>query len=128
MVACRREEAKLSQQVEQQRPLLRELEQRQAALIAERNAARRNHGPLLERHRLRAERLGKLQTAQTEQQHRLAESASDWNRCGLNSKTSTLLNKTAAGMVMRRPGSSFNRISKRQTQPWNKPGSGGMSC
>ncbi|WP_413441233.1 chromosome segregation protein SMC [Synechococcus sp. MIT S1220] len=73
MVACRREEAKLNQQVEQQRPLLRELEQRQAALIAERNAARRNHGPILERHRLRAERLSKLQTAQSEQQHRLAE-------------------------------------------------------
>ena len=73
MVACRREEAKLNQQVEQQRPLLRELEQRQAALIAERNAARRNHGPILERHRLRAERLSKLQTDQSEQQQRLAE-------------------------------------------------------
>ena len=40
-------------------------------MIAERNAARRNHGPLLERSRQRAERLSKLQQDQTEQQQRL---------------------------------------------------------
>ena len=72
LVACRREESKLAQLIEQQKPQLRELEKQQAALIAERNAARRNHGPLLERSRQRAERLSKLQQDQTEQQQRLA--------------------------------------------------------
>ena len=72
LVACRREESKLAQLIEQQKPQLRELEKQQAALIAERNAARRNHGPLLERSRQRAERLNKLQQDQTEQQQRLA--------------------------------------------------------
>ncbi|WP_115009370.1 chromosome segregation protein SMC [Synechococcus sp. N5] len=71
LVACRREESKLAQLIEQQKPQLRELENQQAALIAERNAARRNHGPLLERSRQRAERLSKLQQDQTEQQQRL---------------------------------------------------------
>ena len=71
LVACRREESKLAQLIEQQKPQLRELEKQQAALIAERNAARRNHGPLLERSRQRAERLSKLQQDQTEQQERL---------------------------------------------------------
>ena len=60
LAACRREESKLAQTLEQQKPQLRELEQRQAALVAERNAARRNHGPLLERSRQRAERLSRL--------------------------------------------------------------------
>ena len=71
LVACRREESKLAQLIEQQKPQLRELEKQQAALIAERNAARRNHGPLLERSRQRAERLSRLQQDQTEQQQRL---------------------------------------------------------
>ena len=71
LVACRREESKLAQLIEQQKPQLRELEKQQAALISERNAARRNHGPLLERSRQRAERLSKLQQDQTEQQQRL---------------------------------------------------------
>ncbi len=71
LVACRREESKLAQLIEQQKPHLRELEKQQAALIAERNAARRNHGPLLERSRQRAERLSKLQQDQTAQQQRL---------------------------------------------------------
>ncbi len=71
LVACRREESKLAQLIEQQKPQLRELEKQQAALIAERNAARRNHAPLLERSRQRAERLSKLQQDQTEQQQRL---------------------------------------------------------
>ena len=71
LVACRREESKLAQLIEQQKPQLRELEKQQAALIAERNAARRNHGPLLERSRQRAERLSKLQLDQTAQQQRL---------------------------------------------------------
>jgi len=71
LVVCRREEASLGQALEQQKPRLRELEQRQAALVAERNAARRNHGPLLERSRLRAERLSKLQQDQASQRQRL---------------------------------------------------------
>ena len=71
LAACRREEAKLSQSLEQLKPQLRDLEQQQAGLVAERNAARRNHGPLLERGRQRAERLAKLQQDQTSQQQRL---------------------------------------------------------
>ena len=71
LAACRREETKLGQQLEQLKPHLREQEQRQAALVAERNAARRNHGPLLERSRQRAERLTRLQQDQSAQQLRL---------------------------------------------------------
>ena len=71
LAACRREESKLAQTLEQLKPQLRDLEKRQAALVAERNAARRNHGPLLERSRQRSERLAQLQQDQTAQQQRL---------------------------------------------------------
>ena len=71
LAACRREESKLAQTLEQLKPQLRDLEKRQAALVAERNAARRNHGPLLERSRQRSERLARLQQDQTAQQQRL---------------------------------------------------------
>ena len=71
LAACRREESKLGQSLEQLKPQLRELEQKQAALVAERNAARRNHGPLLERSRQRAERLDRLQQDQASQRQRL---------------------------------------------------------
>ena len=71
LAACRREENRLLQSLEQERPLLRQLEQRQAALDAERTAAKRAHGPLLERCRQRSERLHSLQVNRTEQEQRL---------------------------------------------------------
>ena len=71
LAACRREESRLLQALEQERPLLRQLEQRQAALDAERTAAKRAHGPLLERCRQRSERLQSLQSNRTEQEQRL---------------------------------------------------------
>ena len=71
LAACRREESRLLQSLEQERPLLRQLEQRQAALDAERTAAKRAHGPLLERCRQRTERLHSLQANRTEQEQRL---------------------------------------------------------
>ena len=71
LAACRREESRLLQSLEHERPLLRQLEQRQAALDAERTAAKRAHGPLLERCRQRSERLHSLQANRTEQEQRL---------------------------------------------------------
>ncbi|MEJ6584257.1 MAG: chromosome segregation protein SMC [Synechococcus sp. ChBW.bin.23] len=71
LAACRREESRLLQSLEQERPLLRQLEQRQAALDAERTAAKRAHGPLLERCRQRSERLHSLQANRSEQEQRL---------------------------------------------------------
>ena len=71
LVACRREESRLLQSLEHERPLLRQLEQRQAALDAERTAAKRAHGPLLERCRQRSERLHSLQANRSEQEQRL---------------------------------------------------------
>jgi chromosome segregation protein len=49
LVACRRQEGALGQQLEGLRPQLAERQQRQAALEAERQAARRSHAPLLQR-------------------------------------------------------------------------------
>ena len=72
LVACRREEQRLIDQLETARPRLRELEQRQAALEAERNAARRAHGPLMERCKQRNQRLETLRNAETSGRERLA--------------------------------------------------------
>ena len=71
LAASRREENRLIEALEQQKPALRQLEQRQAALVAERNAAHRNHGPLIERNRERIERLEQLRRNQQEHQERL---------------------------------------------------------
>ena len=71
LAASRREENRLIEALEQQKPALRQLEQRQAALVAERNAAHRNHGPLIERNRERTERLEQLRRNQQEHQERL---------------------------------------------------------
>ena len=72
LAASRREENRLIEALEQQKPALRQLEQRQAALVAERNAAHRNHGPLIERNRERTERLEQLRRNQQEHQERLS--------------------------------------------------------
>lgn len=72
LAASRREENRLIEALEQQKPALRQLEQRQAALVAERNAAHRNHGPLIERNRERTERLEQLRRDQQEHQERLS--------------------------------------------------------
>ena len=69
LTACRREEQRLVEAVDQLRPALRQREQRQAALEAERQAAKRAHGPLLERVQQRQHKLSELQQAQ--QKHRL---------------------------------------------------------
>jgi len=71
LVACHREEQRLAAALESARPQLRELEQRQAALEAERTAARRAHGPLLERCRQRNQRLDGLRNSQAQRQERL---------------------------------------------------------
>ncbi|BEV36802.1 chromosome segregation protein SMC [Synechococcus sp. M16CYN] len=64
---CWREESELAQLLEQQKSQLRKLEQHQAIINAERNAAQRNRGSLLERECQRAERLSHLQKNQTTQ-------------------------------------------------------------
>ncbi len=71
LVASKKEESRLINQLEEARPCLRQLEQRQAALEAERTAARRSHGPLMERRQQRSKRMETLQTSQQQQQQRL---------------------------------------------------------
>ncbi len=73
LAACCREEQRLTAQIEEQRPGLRQLEQRQAALEAERQAARRSHGPLLERLQQRQRRLQELQETGSQESRRLQE-------------------------------------------------------
>ena len=73
LAACRREEQRLVEAVDHQRPALRQLEQRQAALEAERQAAKRAHGPLLERVQQRQRKLNELQQAQQSHEQRLQQ-------------------------------------------------------
>ena len=73
LAACCREEHRITAQLEEQRPGLRQLEQRQAALEAERQAARRSHGPLLERLQHHQRRLQELQETGAQDRHRLQE-------------------------------------------------------
>ena len=72
LAACRREEQRLVEAVDQQRPALRQLEQRQAALEAERQTTKRAHGPLLDRVQQRQRKLlVELQQARQSQEQRL---------------------------------------------------------
>ena len=75
LAACRRQEQRLVEAVDQQRPALRQLEQRQAALEAERQTAKRAHGPLLDRVQQRQRKLVELQQARQSQEQRLQQLA-----------------------------------------------------
>jgi len=73
LAACCREEHRVTAQLEEHRPGLRQLEQRQAALEAERQAARRSHGPLLERLQHHQRKLQELEELGAQDRHRLQE-------------------------------------------------------
>ena len=73
LAACCREEHRVDAQLEEHRPGLRQLEQRQAALEAERQAARRSHGPLLERLHHHQRKLQELEELGAQDRHRLQE-------------------------------------------------------
>lgn len=72
LVASRRQEAQLGQRLESLRPQLAQRQQRQAALEAERQAARRAHGPLLQRQQNLSGRRQQANAAQAEHTQRLA--------------------------------------------------------
>ncbi len=72
LVASRRQEAQLGQRLESLRPQLAQRQQRQAALEAERQAARRAHGPLLQRQQNLSGRRQQAQADQAEHTQRLA--------------------------------------------------------
>ncbi len=71
LIKCRLEENNQIKYLEDRRPLLRTLEQRQAALDAERITSRRSSSPLLERSKESSERLNNLQKSQENYQKRL---------------------------------------------------------
>ncbi|MFM7313986.1 MAG: chromosome segregation protein SMC, partial [Cyanobium sp.] len=71
LLACRRREAEVAQELEQGRPRLQERQQRQAAVEAERTAARRQLDPLRQRALQQQQRLGQLQSGRGEDQERV---------------------------------------------------------
>ena len=73
LLACRRKESELGQQLETLRPQLLQRQQRQAALEAERSAAQRTLAPQLQREEQRASRLAQLQAALQGDHRRQAE-------------------------------------------------------
>ena len=73
LLVCRRREAELARDLEEARPALQEQQRRQAALEAERGAARRTLEPLRQRQRQREERLAQLSQGLAEDGRRLQE-------------------------------------------------------
>ena len=73
LLACRRREAELAQELEQGRPRLQERQRRQAAVQAERSAAQRLLAPQRQRAQQRQQRLAQLQTSRQEDGLRLQE-------------------------------------------------------
>ncbi len=71
LVASKKEEARLTDLLQEIGPVLRQFEQRQAALEAERSAAKRANGPLVEGRRERFEKIQSLQTIQKQHRERL---------------------------------------------------------
>ena len=71
LLACRRQEAELGQELERRRPLVQQQQQRLAALTAERQAAERSQQPLLQRQEQRLQRLSQLETTLQEDDERL---------------------------------------------------------
>ncbi len=75
LVASRRREAELSQQLERIRPALQQQQRRQAALEAERAAAQRNLSPLQQRQQQLEQRLSQLRSSIAHDQTREQELA-----------------------------------------------------
>ena len=73
LLASRRKEAELGQQLEQLRPLLSQQEQRRAALEAERKAAQRSHTPLLQRSEQLSSRIAQIEADLQSGQQRLQD-------------------------------------------------------
>ena len=73
LLACRRREGELGRQLEERRPALQGRQHRQAALEAERGAARRALEPLLQRGRQLQERHQSLQATHKQDNQRLEE-------------------------------------------------------
>ena len=73
LLACRRQEASLAQDLERRRPLLQHQQQRLAALEAERQASQRTLTPQQQRQQQLADRLQQLRTAWAADQQRELE-------------------------------------------------------
>ena len=79
LLACKRKEAELGRALEELRPQLSRLEQRKAALEAERTAAQRAHGPLQERRDQLTARIKQIETDLSGGQQRLQAIATELN-------------------------------------------------
>jgi chromosome segregation protein len=77
LAASRRKEAELGRQLEELRPLLSRLEQRRAALEAERSAAQRASGPLQQRREQLISRINQIETDLSSGQKRLQTLAAE---------------------------------------------------
>ena len=77
LLACKRKEAELGRALEELRPQLSRLEQRKAALEAERTAAQRAHGPLQERRDQLTARIKQIETDLSGGQQRLQAIATE---------------------------------------------------
>jgi len=77
LLACKRKEAELGRALEELRPQLSRLEQRKAALEAERTAAQRAHGPLQERRDQLTARIKQIETDLSGGQKRLQAIATE---------------------------------------------------
>ncbi|QNG28590.1 chromosome segregation protein SMC [Synechococcus sp. LTW-R] len=77
LLACKRKEAELGRALEELRPQLSRLEQRKAALEAERTAAQRAHGPLQERRDQLTARIKQIETDLSGGQQRLQTIATE---------------------------------------------------
>ena len=77
LLACKRKEAELGRALEELRPQLSRLEQRKAALEAERTAAQRAHGPLKERRDQLTARIKQIETDLSGGQQRLQAIATE---------------------------------------------------
>ncbi len=73
LIVCRKSESRLNKAIDEARPLLRKLEQRQAALKAEKIAAQRSHGPLMERRNQRSAKLNLISLSKEKQENRVKE-------------------------------------------------------
>lgn len=77
LVACRRKEGELGQQLEQLRPNLQQWQRRQAALDAEAESSQRSLEPLRQRRQERSQRLVQLEASLVTERERLAALATE---------------------------------------------------
>ena len=128
LLACRRREAELGRSLEDARPALQALQQRQAALEAERDAAQRTLAPRAQRRDQLAERLRQLQDSHRADRLRMETLDQPCLPCGRRWRNWRRRSAPPAATTTAPAGRGCRTSWSRPIRPWSRPAGSATPC